>query len=328
MDATLSLYSLTLAVGDPTSNSNPSLRAVDWKRQMVGIPVKNPSTRPYEIAPGETLTLFDGTRAVTLDGTSAFSLALSNLAPDRYRIAFTGGTDPTFRTDRALDLSTIALTLAVLANGSLTMTAAGSSSPFAAVQVGDEVFIPGILTGDVASPFNPINEGQWTVIGASAQTLTLTRPAGQNFSGYGETVTPTSAAQLLGYSAVGVQVGDSLQVSAGFGALAQKSYTVLGVTSKWIEVQSTTPLAAETGATPGAAGMAFYSNSKRYLRVEFDQEVVVRVNGDAGNSQRVMPWAPGDPQTVGEFVRAGPVWSLAVYNPSAVSANIFVVSVE
>src|SRR5882672_1395392 len=113
MDATLNLFTKLLAFSDTQINSNPRLRAADWEREVGGIPVKDPDTKGHEIPVGSSKLIFDGTRTTTLDGTSSFSIALLSTDPSAYRITFTGGTNPTFRTGRALTLNSCVLTFAV-----------------------------------------------------------------------------------------------------------------------------------------------------------------------------------------------------------------------
>ena len=327
--ASLDLYSLTLAAGDSVASNSPNLKFVEWKRAQRAIPVRNPKSEGFEVGPGVEAVLFDGSRALAIDGTTAFDIALSPLAPDRYRISFTGGTDPAFRTDRGLNLTGVTLTLTEQANGSL-LVAAGAGTPFAALQAGDEVFIPGLLTGDASSPFNAVNQGQWSVlgIGSAGANVTLVRPNGQEAQGFSESVTPASAGQLLGYSSSGVQIGDGVDISAGFSLGTRRSYSVVAVTSKWIEVQCSQPLLAETGVLPGAAGFKAYSSAKRYVRLEADQECSVRANGDTSDFNRVGPWTPGDPEQIGEYVRTGPTWTLRVFNRSTQLLNLTLISAE
>lgn len=322
----LTLILQSLAYDDVGSTSNPRQVRINRRPNVQNIPVDNPATVPVPLAPGASATVIDGVRATTLDGTSAFSLALSSLDPTRYRITWTGGTNPTFRTDRGLTLQTVALTLTVNANLTLTVSAAGS--PFSAVQNGDTVFIPGPSTGDAATLFNPLNEGFWYVLTHAAGTMTLSRAAGTVFSGATETVTPANNTQLVAFSAAGVQAGDTINLSAGFAASADHAYEVLAATATWVEFQSTAPLGPQTGVTPGAAGMVFYTSAKRFFALETDQEIVVQVNGDTGTSRHVVPWVQGDPNFVGLDMLVGPVWKLVLVNQSSVVANVLVVSAE
>lgn len=322
MSALLNLLSLTLAHGDAKANENPSLRYFHWKRDLMGIPVTNPKTEGLTLDPGQEKLVFSGVRATSLDATTQFTVSLSPLDPSRYRFTFSAGTDPVLRTDRGLALSGVALTLTANANGTLTM-AAGAGTPFAAVVAGDTVFVPGVSTGDASIGFNSINEGSWKVLSASGASLTLSRPSSE-FGAVSEAVTPSTNG-VLAFSVAGVQAGDKADLSAGFDFMG--TFPVLAVTSKWFEVTSTSPLVAATG-TPGVAGLAFYTSAKRFLRIEADQDCVVRVNGDTSNSNRLSPWHAGETGQVAEFVKVGPTWSLSIVNRSTSPLNLTVISAE
>lgn len=324
--STLNLYSLTLAYADAGANNNPELRQADWKRSQIGIAVENPKTDPVKVPAGQTVVVFDGARVTTLDGTSAFSIALSPLAADLYRISFTGGTNPSLRTARALSLNGILLTMTALANGSLTISAPGT--PFSAVQAGDELMIAGTLTGDASSPFGALNQGRWAVlaVGGAGANVTLARPAGQDFQGQTESVTPTANAQVTAYSQAGVQPGDKLKISAGFVPTSRKTYKVESVTSTYVEVRSSLPLPAEAGITPGAAGFQFFSSGKRFTRVEVDQEATLVINGVAG--PELSPWVAGDPASVAVYQQVGPVYSLSILNRSTLLLQSNIITAE
>lgn len=324
----LTLILQALAYDDASATSNPTQIRINRRPSVVNIPVDNPETESWPLDPSAVSTVIDGTRTLTLDGTTALSLALSSLDPSRYRITWTGGTNPGLRTDRGLTLNGVALTLASLPNLTLTVTAAGT--PFAAVQVGDVVFIPGTSTGDTAGPFNPLNEGFWSVlaVGGSGANVTLARAAGTIFSGASEAVTPTGNSQLQAFASTGVQVGDTVDISAGFAAPAQHAYEIVTVTPKSIEFISTAPLANQVGALPGVAGLVIYTNAKRLVLIETDQEIAVRINGDTLNHLRLQPWIAGVPNLVAPFEIVGTVWKLVLVNLSSTVAHVVVASAE
>lgn len=327
MDATLVLASLTQAYSDTPHTATPAMKSVDWASQ-VAVAVANAKTDPYKLAPGDTLSVFNGVRSTAVDGTTQFSLALSTLSSNRYRFTATAGTAPAFRTDRGLALATQSVTVTV--NSNQTATVSANASAFSAVQVGDLVLIPGPSTGDAATVFNALNEGAWSVLSVATDgsSVQVTRLADVSFAAVTETVTVGANSQLVAFSAAGVQVGDQVNISAGFSASVQKSYTVAAVTPSWFEIVSTAALPVSAVATPGAAGIQFYSAAKRYIRILADQECIPRLNGDTGNSNRVSPWTPGDRALMGEFVKVGPTWSLTVQNASQSVMNLVVVSAE
>ncbi len=327
--ALLNLLIKLTAYGDVSATQNPTQRYVDWARSLSGLQIGPAGSQSYIIPASSSLSIFSGIRATTLDGTTAFDLSLSALNPSRYRFTFSAGTNPGLRTDRSLTLTGATVTVAVSANQSATFTKAGGAGDFTNVVVGDNLYLPGPLTGDGASPFNVLNQGFWVVIGkASNSQITASRLPGQTFSGANEAVLLTTNAQVQAYSAAGVQVGDSVDISAGFAVPALQSYTVLAVTSTWFEVLSTVPLAAQSGITPGASGMIFYSLGKSLVYVEMDQPGVAQANGDTGVSQRLVPVVAGDSTQPGLYLRRGLTYSLTLVNKAEVPANAVVITVD
>lgn len=320
MNAFLSLTSQVVAFGDVSPNSNPTLKFVDWSRSQSQIPVNNPGSQSLVLSAYETKCIFSSARTTTIDDTTQFDVTASPLDVARYRFTYSTGNAPGLRTDRGISTMGITLSLAANNNGTLTLTA-GSGSPFSAVVVSDILFIPGVSTGDTAAGFDILNEGEWIVLGTSDTVLTLVRSG--DFSGVTEIVVPATDV-VQAYSASGVQVGDNVDISAGFVISTQRTYEVVSVTARWFEIVSPSPMAIEA-ATPGVTGIAFYAVCKKYVKVESDQECTVRVNGDTGSCNRIFPLQVGN---VGHFEKSGPSWSLTLVNRSPVSANVTVISAE
>lgn len=317
-----------LCFDDSTASNNPSLKSVDWKTSRLSIPVTNPKgDGPESLLASSTTTILDTTISTSIDGTSAFSLVLSTLDNTRYIISNTGGTAPAFRTDRTVAVASGTITVASLSNGLVTFTHSGT--PFGSVVVGDTVFIPGVLTGDTAGPFSFLNEGYWTVAAKTSSVLTLSRFTGEAFSAQAEgPISIAANSEFQVFSAAGIQVGDTINLSAGFQANALKSFTVLAVTAKRIEIQSTLPLANETAITPTATGMLFYRGAKRLLYIEADQACVIRLNGDTSSTNVLEPWAPAEDTLRAQYIHTGPVWKLVIVNKATVTAHIKIITAE
>lgn len=324
--ATLQLFSLTVAHGDSTSSNNPALKYLDWKRSLVGVSVSNPKTEALVIPAGGEKTVFDGTRPTLFDDTWDFDLKLHPSAPNRYRID-ADRQNAAFKTSRNLDCDGVQLTLTIQSNNTMLITAGGAASPFGGLQSGDIVFIPGTLTGDPVGPFSVLNEGEWVVLASTNQTVTLTRPAGQDFSGMSQVVTPVIT-DICAYKNDIVQVGDKMEISAGFAANARRTYTIAAVTESWVEFISDVPLAAQADIIPTMAGLRFYSSGKKFIRIEADQDTVVRMNGDTTDNVKMSPWTAGDPALVAEFTKVGPTYSLKIVNKSSQTLNAVVISAE
>lgn len=327
MDGTLSLVNKALAYADDPATSNPQRRYVDWSVQRK-YAVANPRTIPFTVDPGATLQLFSGTRATSTDATTQLTLTLSALASNRYRFTFSAGTDPVFRTNRAITVAGRNITVTVNANN--TVTVASLAGDFTAVVVGDTVLIPDTTTGDAASPFDPLNVGYWSVlsVAGNGSSMQLARPSGVAFTGKSEVVAVASATQFLTYSAAGVQVGDSVNISAGFSAPVIGSYQIIAVTSKWFEILSTAALPTGVSALPGVAGIQFYTQAKRYVRFEADQPCVLRLNGDTGNSNQLTPWTAADADNTAFFEKVGTCWDATVVNSSSMQLNLLFISCE
>lgn len=304
---------------DQGATTNPKRVFVDWTRHVNGVEVTKPESKSYQVEPSGSLTLFSGTRSTSIGASTEFDVSLNTIEDALYRLTHSAGTAPAFRTARAYSPSGVLLTLTVNNNATLEVTQAAGD--FLA-QVGDTVFIPGASTGDSASPFGGLNEGRWVVISAAALRLVLVRPVGVTFEGVSETVTPSANTQLIIFSASGVQVGDTLEISAGFSSVTQQAFVVSAVTPTWVEFVSTDALPLEEGVVPTASGMVFYTSAKRFLRVEVDQEAVIRLNGDSSNTNRISPRVAGDSDQMGHFEKWGPCWSAVVVNRSSTAALI------
>lgn len=300
---------------------------MDWRRQLQGVPVRNPKTSTLSIDPLAEAIVFDGTRSLTADNTTEYALTSSSLDPSsRYRLAWTTtGTAPGFRTERALSLTGGSITTVLNANTTLTVTHS-AGAVFGAVQVADIVFIPGISTGDT-SLFDPTNEGEWTVISATSTTLVLSRLPGGVFSGASETKAITTVYQFQAYTSSGVQVGETLDITSGFAASTRKSYKIIAVASRYVEFISTSPLAAQT-VVPGSTAVKVYSSAKRYVYTETDQAVALKFNGCTDETNRLEPIIAGDPAFIGISEKWGTAYSLSIKNRSTAVATITVISVE
>jgi len=321
---TLNVFTKIVAFDDPNATNAPKLQAVNWNRDTLqGLPVEAPSNNVYWVPALATKVLFDGTRTLELDNTTQFSVALSPLSSTRYRLTWSGGTDPVFRTARTVNVNGGNLTVLVNANQTVTVTHSGGSI-FGNVEVGDDLFIPGTTTGDTAL-FNSLNEGHWVVLAASGTTLTLVRETGEVFSGYSETVAITNNNQFYAYSSDGVQVDDVISLLAEFSPALLHSYEILTVTSKFIEFESTAPLPNET-VIPGLNGLVIYDSAKRWVYIETNQEVQFVINGET--TPAVTPFQAGDEGKIGHFMASSIIYCLEVVNKSTQQARIRIIAAE
>ena len=327
-----------LGYEDTPITSAPLLQKPNWTRNLRGLRVASPGAFPVGPIPaGGSATILDGSRTLTLSNSTTFALTLDPLDATQYFLTWTAGTPPGFRTDRGLTLSGSTLSVTPQANASAIVSVTAGGGTFAGVVAGDNVFIPGISTGAVPGPFNPVNEGLWVVLNVTDSTdIVLVRPAGST-AGYAAQVgvVITSNVQFQAFSAAGVQVGDSLDISAG--ALLPSplidTFTVTGVTAQQLQFTSTAPLPLVTALVPTIAGFNVYSQAFNFLYIEADQECAIQTNGDTGQSQRLTPWQAGlcslgGRGVPGSYLKCGPTWQLTVVNRSTSPLNLSVLTAQ
>lgn len=324
--AKLNLMANVLAYDDnisSTVNSNPFKRVPDWSTQIYGLLVKNPQALKYTVAPNSSITLFDGTRATSIDGTTTFSLTWQS--GSTYRLQYTAGTAPLFRTPRALAVdATTAFTVSINNNSIVTMTNSSGTPPdFSTVQIGDTLYI------SPTAPFNALNRGYFQIVSKTTTSISF-----QNASAGAETniaLGASFATVFQIYSSGPVVVGDTLIISAGFSIVTQGSYIITAVTPTFVEFLSTNPLPNETGILPTATGLIFYFSAKFILYIEVNQKCSLRLNADTGDHVILEP-ALLDINSVegikGIFTKIGTSYKGILINQSINSCDVFAFMAE
>jgi hypothetical protein len=308
--STLNLALRLLAFDDAVLSSNPQKRTVDRNYLLEGLSTGRPLSYPLTLAPGAVATVFDGARTLSADGTTQLQLVLSPLSPSRYRLKWTGsGTNPAFKTERAFAASGFTLTLTL--NADQTLVVSGAGPAYGTVQVGDQVLIPGVATGDVAGPFDPLNVGYWSAIGVSGSSMTLARTGGWS-GGLGGAVAITSNDQIVVFAPDRVQVGDTLEILGAFSTASRRTFPVVAVSPRWVDILSTVPVAGEVVTLGSPANLAAYAAARQMVVLEADQLLGVAVNGVSGLKLDPMTWSDGS--RLGLLILTGPVWKLEVTN--------------
>lgn len=312
--AKMNIYETIQIYSDSSVSSNPQKNIPDYTQNYSLIQVNNPKVNLFQINPMVTTTVFNGSVATTINGTTAFTTSVNPILTNTYRFTWSGGTNPTLKTNRNLALNGATVTAAINNNVLVQFTVSGGS--FSGVVVGDTLWLPGPTTGDAFTPFNVLNQGLWTVIGvASSTSITATRLAGLPFEGASETQTLTSNGQFVAFAPTGIQIGNQVNISAGFSAVDFGTFTISNITPAFFEIVSSSPIALENNITPNT-GLVFYANAKRFLRVETDQQAILQLNGDVGTGIALAPIIAGDPNNTSHFEMWGTVWSLTIINKS------------
>lgn len=318
------LSSITI-YDDASVNNNPQQRLPDWNRKILGETVQNPQAQKFKVLPGATSSLFSGTRATGIDNTSSFSLGPA-VEASTYIVYSDGGTEATFRTKRNLTFIAETLTFTVDNNAVMSVTPSANPTGWSTAIVGDWFYI-----SDANIAVDPVNWGFWVIIGITTalsgiKTLNLVRRTGEAFIGVNQS--SISAAPEI-FSSAGVQIGDSLELSAGFSSVSFGNYQVISVLPSKLTFFSSKALPGDLQVIPSTSGLTVYTSAKRLLRIESDQELIIRLNGDTNSHVRISPRTSGTSSGFGWIELWGPVWQLDVVNRSSVAtANVFVLSAE
>lgn len=313
----LNLLVFLNSYSDPNSSNNPSLSNFKWDREINGLSVENPQSLAFSLAPGETRVLFNGSRTLAQDGTTLYSIALKPLTSNTYILSNTGGTAPDFRTPRApgADATT---QISVVLNGPLATFSSTGGTPLALLS-------GGVVVGDyvrIGNLFNPANQGEWKIIAVTATSFTV-----ENELAAAEgpiTLGSGFAAQLQIYSAAGVQIGDTLNITGGFSPVTQGSYKITSVGAEFLEFYSTDVLPAEGPIMTQA--IAAYIDAKQLVYLESDQHCSMILNGVGGGE--IQPFVINNSTQPGIFMRTSTIYSMSVTNNSTSPANLFLASVE
>jgi hypothetical protein len=205
----------------------------------------------------------------------------------------------------------------VTVNNNALATFNFGSAVLSGVQVGDVLRVAGQLQNDTGPfAFNPLNAGLWTVVGISGSVVSCVRPVDQSFSGASETVASPGVSDIQIYSSSGVQEGSKLRISGTFSPVSQRTYVVQAVTPSTVDIMSANPLPNESVLSYVANSIVFYTSSKRFVYMEFDQDAVVRYNGDSGDNNVLNPVVAGDQSLVGFTSKWGETYQAVVVNKS------------
>lgn len=317
--AVINIITQLLAYNDAIGQTdNPMQRAVDWTRKIHALEVKKPTSDAICIPPGESATIFDGSRVNPMDGTSILKLSLVSAPESIYRMEVTAGTSG-FRTARA---PTGIVACNVVLNNNTIAEFDFVGATLTGVVVGDVMRINGALNFDTGPyAFNPLNAGNWKVIAISGTKVQAVRPTGEDFIGVTENVA-TATADVRFYSSAGLQVGDKIDIAGTFSQASQRTYTIRDVTPTTLDFVSATPLPSESALTYIPTTIVFYLHSKKLVYIEADQEVAVRFNADSSDNNRVTPIKPGDVCLLGYIHKWGDTYKCVIVNKSINVVNV------
>ncbi len=298
---------------DKASSNSPSLNLFKWFRDAQGLEVSNPQSQSFKLAPGESRTMFNGTRTLLSDGTTQLQLSLKAGTSNTYVVKHVGGTAPQFRTPRSTGADATT-EVTVTQNGSvLTFTStAGTLFSLGAVAVGDQV--------KIGTVFAMSNQGSFKVIAKTATSFSVENAGGATEGPI--TLGASFADEVRIFSAAGVQVGDTLRIFGGFSPASQGSYEVTDVSDDSLEFYSTKALPQETITTDQ---IAVYTQAKRIVYVESSKKLSISINGSSQGSLEPITGIESKPAML---LKTEIAWSMSMTNDSLDVADVFFASVE
>lgn len=311
-------------------NSNPEQKYFDWSRRYNAIAMKEGTSDTRVLQPNETVTLFDGTRSLPVApvaGVTLVSLKSQVGVKSIYRLSLS---DANFRTQRSTGFTQdTEIDISVNQNSIIVMELPDAlNGDFSNVQVGDIIRIKGAATNDnTDNVFSPINSGSWVVLSVASPTkITATRPKPQKFQGIDETVTlgavdTDNQVQILSQS--GVQVDDYFEITGTLSPASYGNYKVLQVAANHIDFVSGTPLPEETDVLLSQLSDLFvYSDAKKLVFVETDQNSILRYNNDVSDNNRIDPVQVGSEYIPGFSTKWGLTWKCVIQNKSATNSAV------
>lgn len=313
--AKLNLFVSLNSYADITPSNNPSLNLFKWARDIQALEVDKPQSTQFSLAPGETRTIFDGTRSLLQDGTTQYQLTLKSGTQNTYVLKHVGGTAPQFRVSRTTGADATTQ-VTVTKNGGVLTFASTAGTPFSlvlgGVQIGDDV--------KLGQPFSAANQGTFKVLSVTATSFSV-----ENISGTVEgpiTLGAGFADAVRIFGASGVQASDKLRISSGFSPASRSTYEITSVQDNAIEFYSTSSLPQETVTTT----VTVYSQAKRLVYAESDKKIAATINGSSQG--HIEPMVSGTETKNGMMLKSEAMWSMSLTNDSLDTANIFVASVE
>jgi hypothetical protein len=301
---------------DANSSNNPSLNVIKWARDFQGIAVEKPQSAQFSLAPGESRTVFDGTRTLLQDGTTQYQLSLKPGTTSTYVLKHVSGTAPQFRASRntGADATT---QVSVTKNGNVLTFASTGGTPL-------DLIVGSVVVGDkvsLGSVFSTANRGVFTIIARTATSLSVENSGGVVESGVVLGASFQDEIRIFGAS--GVQAGDTIRIFGAFSPSTQGSYEVSYAQDNLVEFYSTSSLPEETVTTNS---VAIYSQAKRVIYIETDKKLSIQANG--AQQGKVEPLVSGSDIKPGMLFKIETIWSLVVTNDSLEVANIYCASVE
>jgi len=330
----LNLFLKLAVYSDSAKTLSPKLRDADWDRQFEGVVTGNDLDRRVLVPAGGSLLVASTARVLSQDATTQYTVTQPDPNANTFRFAFAGGTNPVLRTARSIGGDATTQYTVTKTGNVIRFTATGGTAPnfvTGGVVVGDQLNVES-TTPAVLSPFNPLNQGVRTIVTVATSYVEVLSVDGDGVAegpitvgSRGDSLPPFAV-----FSAAGVQVEDEALVqSTAFNIENRGAFEVTKVTANYFDVSNGNPGIPEGPITIGASdGVVFYPSVWKWLYLESDQKVSLRLNGDTSDHVQVEPIASSDRSQVGIYLQRGQVFSLTIANNGITPADCKVILAE
>jgi len=299
------------AYKDKVPTNNPTKSHFKWTLDQQSNDISEPESRCVDVQPGETLSLFSGTTAISDDVTTTYNISLKSGTSNTYRIAHNGGTAPEFRSARTTGADATT-EVTVTKNGPILKFESTGGTLFdfvsGGLQVGDIVRIGG--------GFNAANQGLFKVLSFDAVSLQVEAEGGQAEGPI--TLGASFADDFQVFSQTGVQIGEKVDIDSGFSSVTFGIYEITDVNPDYIEIYSIKSLPEETAIQ---TQLSIYNDTKKFIYIETDKKLKLEIDGaDAGD---IEPLSCGTTLKKGVYLKSGNSYSAQVTNESESVASVF-----
>lgn len=305
---------------DTNASNNPSQNNFKWQRDLQGVNISEPASKSLSLPAGQSISLFTGSVSTSADNSTAWNIALKAGTSQTYVISKASGTSPAFRAARTSGAdATTQITVTKNAN-LLTFASVGGTALnliTGGVTVTDEVRI--------GSLFNPTNQGKFKILARNSTSFTIENPSGQVEGPI--TLTSDFANQIMIFGSNGVQVGDKVDLIAGFSLVSLGTYDITDVSPDSIEIYSINALPTESAISNNPSALMVYRDAKNFVYVESDQSLTIQIDGSSAPN-KLEPMTAGSTLVPGVFMSSASMKSLIVTNTSLETATIFYITAE
>lgn len=296
----------------------PQLNHFKWTREILGVPVENPTSFDYTLGPGEELVVFDSQRAIGSNLTSEFEFSQS-LGSGVYKLQWTGvGAAPNFRTTRNIGVdNTTQVNLSVDLNTGIVTLTTPSGTPIntTTVVTGDEIFLSDALV-------LPNNAGIFKIIAKTPNSVLF-----RNTSATDQTVTlgTNPQSKLKIFSSSGVKKGDRVVIKNSSYPFLDNVYEIVNVLDDSLFLFSKNALPNVSASTGWE--LSVFSAGKQFIYLETDKTLSIQVNNVDESDLEVFS-GPSNAQP-GVYLKKSLVYRLVIRNKSSTdSAKVFFASAE